>query len=827
LYARLEIDAAASRQIAMGRLLNEQMTALARWWDQFASTEVSDVEGFSGGDVAKSASQVSEAIRAWHEAETAAGDISFWQKHVRTFQSPEAFAMLVETLLDKRDHVASMALLMCWLSQTDEIALSEGEHSFCQLALRWMHDLWAAPRADESGAHERVCSTDERWSLTKKFFDYLEANAEKYWKVPSLDMHEDGGREHGLVDEGEVDETDDLYSAAYEDVTYRDTTDDGFDGSILDGGHDASEFELVREAERVFDRLTFLTTLARLWKLAAVESRDRQGVLQDREEQLTAWLSLALANRQGLVDLMDAVFCYRLPASGGALDALLEYDRRRGIREALLERVIAACVEMTDAVRFILASTHAEISISELHEWEVHAVRALRAMFQGDGDAVRLVWPDLLNALEGQRLLYIPTARGGNPHRVAASRDAQRVLHLLLGKAPRLGLLAETCRLLETAHEMERQNPAGPGAITEFDRLFETGCRGIALCLVESSEEWTTEPAGRTGPPRRSDHQLVECLEKAIELLLKRWLAHSRNIRISVLETVSDDRRWRVLKEFITRYGRDLFTQQFMNLGNLRAILHQGVDRYLDTLLEEPDRAEGIRLLRDLDGPIRRKDAARWLALAIEAVAENYPEYIDYNSTTTQSDRGDLLYTLLDFLRLSAGHERVCWNLKPVTIVHEVMVRCGRVRAAEKWREAVVERTREVADTHLAQFEELCRRYAMRLSSIADRLNERFVRPLDIDRLRALVGPAIEEIRSSDLTVSFEMLENEVRRFTEQPSGVGFDIPAWLEAMENEVDRACLPQIRDDEATDPSPELPQVRLSLEEVMRELERSAKD
>jgi len=40
------------------------------------------------------------------------------------------------------------------------------------------------------------------------------------------------------------------------------------------------------------------------------------------------------------------------------------------------------------------------------------------------------------------------------------------------------------------------------------------------------------------------------------------------------------------------------------------------------------------------------------LSLILEAILENYGEYRDYNSTTTQSDRGDMLYTLLDFLRL-------------------------------------------------------------------------------------------------------------------------------------------------------------------------------
>ena len=114
---------------------------------------------------------------------------------------------------------------------------------------------------------------------------------------------------------------------------------------------------------------------------------------------------------------------------------------------------------------------------------------------------------------------------------------------------------------------------------------------------------------------------------------------------------------------------------------------------------------------------------------------ENYPEYVDYNSTTTQSDRGEMLYTLLDYLRLRASYDRVAWNLQPVVLAHEVLVRSGHDEAAEVWRAAVSERTASIAEDHLKRFQRLNRKYGMRLPSIADRLGERFVRPLVVDRL--------------------------------------------------------------------------------------------
>ncbi len=405
---------------------------------------------------------------------------------------------------------------------------------------------------------------------------------------------------------------------------------------------------------------------------------------------------------------------------------------------------------------------------------------------------------------------------------------------------PRLGLLSEACRLLETAQRMEAGHPVGPGAITEFDRVFEIGCQAITQCLVVSSAAWggkkkagpvsashPTERAGTVAPSsfsRCADGQLIECLEEVIEGLLRCWLMHSHGVRLSVLETVGDPERWRRLKQFIERYGGDLFTQRFMNLGNLRGILHQGVPEYLETLAENSDAEETCRLLDDLGGAIPLDEAAHWLGIAIEAVVENYGEYVDYNSITTQSDRGDMLYTLLDFLRLRANYDRLAWNLRPVALAHQVLMRCGREGAAEIWRRAVAERTSPIAEEHLKRFRHLCKKYGMRLPSIAEHLGEQFIRPLEIDRLCALLRPAIDEIRSGRPSASLRQLEDHIARFTQEPAGAGFELPSWLEALEQEMERIQWQGPEDDQETlDPLIRLSQVQLSRAEVQEQIEQ----
>ena len=826
LYARLEKEAVAAGQHPLQRRLSDNLRALARWWDRFASTEVGGVEGISGHHAWESAAQVATALATWQEAGTAAGDVAFWRSHVEQFRSPEAFALLAEALMEQGDLVASMALLVYWVSQAEPIPLAEGNYSFHELAVRWMEELWRVGEPAGRSPAESPIAPEQRWPLTRKFFDYLEANAEEYWQVPRLELLDESAQsEPDDADAAEEDESHGLFGAAYEDVVYRDTTDDGFEGETFEGGAPPTEFELALEAERISHHLAFLTTVARLWKLSAGVSASPGGGEEDRSEVLSGWLSRAVDNRDRLLDLLAAVHRYRIPSPRGTHESLVEYDQHRGIKEVLLERIIAACVETADAGLFIRATLRPQPPpAAGPGDWEAPAERVLGAVVRGDSAAVRAACPQLLEALARQPLLYVPTSRGGNPRRLVDSRFVQRLLRRLLAYLPRLGLLTETYRLIETIQAMERDHPAGPGAITEFDRLFEIGCQGIVRCLIVSSEDWPVRPPRGQSRRRRSDLDLIDHLEKAVQHLLERWLAHSRNIRLSVLEAVGDNARWKALKGFIQRYGHDLFTQKFMNFGNLRAILHQGVDSYLRSLEEEPDVEEGARLLADLDGRLPREDAVRWLELTLEAVVENYPEYIDYNSTTTQSDRGEMLYTLLDFLRLQASYERVTWNLKPVAIAHEVMVRLGRNKAAELWQREVARRTAGVADDHLKRLQRMSREYGMRLPSIADRLNQRLVRPLAIDRLCALVRPAIEELRSDRPGRSFQRLEQETARFTEDPGGVGFDLPSWLEALENEVQRvrARSAETEDEESQDPSPDLPQVRLSMEEVHEQLE-----
>jgi hypothetical protein len=208
------------------------------------------------------------------------------------------------------------------------------------------------------------------------------------------------------------------------------------------------------------------------------------------------------------------------------------------------------------------------------------------------------------------------------------------------------------------------------------------------------------------------------------------------------------------------------------------------------------------------------------LSIAIESVVENYRAYRDYNTTTTQSDHGELLYTFVDFLRQKAAYDRIAWNLKPVVWAHEILVRRQCETAAEMWRQAFAERTAEAADLHLQRMNELGAEYGMLLPTIADRLAERFVRPLVIDRVRAMVDPAMHGKREQR-RAAFAALEQEIADLAGEPHGAGLDVPDWLSALEDEVTEARSRLNHISSADRLSRRIGQVRLSWDEILEQL------
>ena len=822
LYARLSGEAAAAGDDALAASLAEGMAQLAAWWDPFATADVSDVRRVHGGEAAESARQVAAALAGWRRRGEAAADLAFWRGQLDHFRSPKAFALVVDALLRKGDFRSALALLASWLGQAEQVPLEDGPYSFHGLALRWMLALTRPGEAD--GAP--LPPEPERRALVVKFFDYLEANAEDYWEVPVLDIVEAAA---GADDE----EEDDLYGAAYDEMTYQDSTDDS-EGAVSDGGGPRDEFDLEREGERLDRRLRFLTTLARLWQVAArflatpqptpppqggreFEHSPSPLVGDSGGGGLSAWLNTARDGRRKMLTLLDAVHAQPLPEPSGAYDSVVEYDRRRVLKEQLVYATIGAGLDLTMAVGALQGAVGAEDASGEgdaaSPPWEPDALRIEKALFHGDPDAARQALPSFLEHFRQEPLLFAPLTEGGSPRQVLRVRIAQTVLRALLANLPRLGLVRETFDLLAAARAMEQAHPPRGRGVTEFNHFFQAAYQAVVECVVESAAGWPEEQAG--------DRELVSVLERLTAPFLALWVDHSRSLQLSVLETLATDKDWQALQAFVRRYGGDLFHARFLTLANLRGVLHRGVAAHLDYLRDNPDPLHPIKLLDDVGRSITRENAARFLEIVLQAVVENYEEYKDYNTTTTQSDYGENLHVFLEFLRLKAVYERHAWQFRPLVMAHEVLARRGREAAAVRWEQSLTQFTRERAARCLEALARLEQARGVRLGTVADRLGERFVKPLALDRLCALVEPAMREAREESDRPAFARLRKEAAAFTATPTGVGLDVPAWLRRLELEVHRVQATQTTMAALAEGFFRVPRRALSYEELQRQL------
>jgi hypothetical protein len=812
LYARLMSEAAASGDRELVGRLSAGLDSLAGWWDPFATYEVSDVRRVHGGEAASSARSVADALAAWHDRGQSAADLAFWRGRLDRFRSPKAFALVVDTLLRKGDYRAALGLLSYWLGQAEQAPLEDGAYSFHNLALRWMLSMTQPAGKDEGGRmkdeENQPAASDssfiphpssfpedgERRKLVEKFLAALEANAEEYWHVPVLELL-------GAPAEDE-DESEDLYSAAYEEVVYKDSTDDR-EGAVSDGSGPAGEFDLEQEADRLERRLRFLSTVARLWQIATRFLARGPARAEGPAPALRDWLDTARGNHRRLLALLDAVHAHTVPDPSGDYDSLVEYDRRRVVKEQLLYAAIGTCLDTALAVGALrgACSLGQEESGTEKGEgpaWEPPAIRLEQALFAGDAEGARQALTPFVRHFQEEPLLFTPLTEGGAPREVLRVRLAQTVLRSLLANLPRLGLLRETYHLLRTARAMEQaqafvERPGGPAreegppgrgrprGVTEFNHFFQSAYQAVVESVVQSSASWPAEQGGDAG--------LVESLQRLTAPFLTLWIEHSRTLQLSVLERLANESDWRALQDFVQRYGADLFHARFMTLSNLRGVLHRGAGAYLDYLADNPDPLKPVRLLDELGRSVRREDAVRWLEWVIQAVVENYEEYKDYNTTTTQSDYGENLHVLLDFLRLKAAYERNAWQIRPLVLAHEVLAREGRADAAVRWEQSLTHFTRELARQHLEQLARLERAHGVRLSTVSDRLHERFVKPLALDRLCALVEPCVREARRGEPRPSFARLRQELGAYTATPTGVGLDVPAWLRRLEAEVHR--------------------------------------
>lgn len=772
-------EAAVQEQQELTARLSRQYQTLADEWDRYATTIVEDLPKVEGHASWTSAIHVSQALSEWRGAGESAGDIAFWRKHVDQFESPKAYALAINALLERQDHVAALGLLMQWLSEAEQnnVELESGPYGIYPFLLQWLNVLIEQSRRPDADfdCEERI----------QRFFALLEANAGHFWHAPGLHEFSDDPPARPFDEPSESSE-DDLFQAAYESMVYRDSARDGNEGETLSGPGFAgsSDIEMVRR--HVEPRLRFLTTLAFLWQSAvagtAVNAAIRPKSAQGRwNAAIKEWLVGVHALRDDLHLLIDALSRYEITPSSGEHDSNVEYDAQLQTQFYLLRTAISAQVNCRVAERALQSLSAGEGRTERSRTLEGVTHRLYAHVVRRDAGAVRKLLPRYLKQVCRQPLLYVPVDNGGPPDQIMDAQLRHADLRFLLFELPRLGLLRETYQVLATAFTMERASRPSGVAVTEFDRLFRTALRCSLESVMTGSRTW------RSG--KFPDEELIEFVHAIVEQYQTLWIRHQQTMRLSAVEALTDEELWQEVREFIREFGGELFDTRMLTLGNVRAILHNGVDWLLDNMMSMRDPLHASPLLEAIEeGRVDREDAVRILELVYSIIDDRYDRFLEYNTTTTQSDYGEELHCLLDVLRIESAYDNDAWQYMPYVIAHEVLARSSATQATLIWEKLFAKVSQSAAKRHVRDLQERETRYGLRLPVVSDRIHERFVMPLATNRMLALVPAALEDARSGRTdSESFERLQDEVQSYLESTMGSGVDIPDWLQKLDAAV----------------------------------------
>lgn len=817
-------EAAAQGHREVGKALTARFEKLAAFWDQFAAHVIEDLPRVSGGESFESARHVAAALAEWRAAGQAAGDISFWRRHVEQFTSAKSYACVVEALLARGDFVASMALLVQWLSRADEVGVESGPWSIHALLIDWMNRLAGEGRKPDEALD---------WSAMRRLFDFIEANAGDYWDVPQLDFVTrsrpkrqgdspddwDVERDENWLEEEE--DEDNLFGAAYDGIVYKDSTDDGNEGEVLDTGTAPGNTEFENINRQLEPRIKFVMALAQLWQIASTaiaaeylsrEFGDASRLASDQRDVIEGWWERARQLQVDLLSLMQSVWDLAVDETGGDHDANVEYDIQLQTKFYLLNTIIATHINCRVAEVGLMCLMPPD-KLQSLPEEDSQMVAFYRAAIRQDVEAVRNLLGSQFRRLSRKPLLYVPLDAGGHPMQILASRTIQTDIRFMLRQLPRLGLFRETWHVVRLAHRMERETRPSQMSVTEFDRIFRTALRNTMDCLIESASAWDDD----------SDDALVSLGSDILHQYSEQWIRHARTMRLSTVEGLRNEAVWDEVSNFIVQYGAELFHARSLTLGNVRTILHNGIEWFLEQLAQMDDPLHPSALIEALNSQKTSvDDVVEYLELIYGSVVDKFDRFLEYNSTTTQSDYGEKFSVLLDFLRVEAAYDRDAWELIPEGIVHKSLAMAGRHSALRLLEDNLETETRDTAERHVQELAALEQKYGVHLPAVADRLNERFVKPLAINRILALIELSRRTARSGpEVDEHFQHFREEVEQYMQNQAGSAVDIPQWLQDIEREVNRLETPS---DYIRPPELEvrLAALKVSPEEVRQQLE-----
>ncbi len=793
LYAETLTEAAMVGNEQLISEISVPFRALAERWDEYATTTVEDIPRLHGVKTFESALVVAKTLLAWRQSDPQENSLMFWRQHVELFDSQMAYHNIVNVLLEKHDFNAALGLLMQWLSQVDESDTISFDETFSGSLLEWAQALRKA-ETDNGQLFERYRRTLElleanagqRWGVPRITLDTettsKEMDDQGWWDEPALEGHWDQDEE----DDDDEDE-DNPFAAAYEDVTFRDSADDGQEGSLSDTRNPFENNEFEQWSRQYEPQMKFLQSVAELQQqaiivgarlLSAPEGEVSADSLAAVRKTITDWSQTLLGFERELGQFLHEIHLRQLSPPSGAHDANIEFDIQLQSKLYLMHNVIWTLTRL----RFVrrLADALLFDESSKLPSRELWLTQILHAILSHDTERIHELLPKSLKRLSRRKLLYVPLENGGTPRSIADAQELHSLLRFLVTALPALGMYRESWQVMVTAYEMERSSRPGGPAITEFDRLFRLALSNTLSNLLKSSQSW------RSG--KLEDDELIDILSRVVDHYHTIWRKHSDTMRLSAAETLTRQRLWESTREFIHRYGADLFHARNLTLGYVRAIVQGGVEEFLHYLDETQDPLNPNPLIEDIrEGRIERAEAAIQLETIYGILIDKFDRFLEYNSTTTHSDYGERFDCFLDFVRLEAAYDRDDWNFTPYKIAHEALIDIGRLQAAQDWEQIMAGRSADQADEHLARLHDLESQYGVKLPALTDHIEERFVKPLAVNRMLALVRQIMEESDEVRRRELFDDLRVQIEIYQDGTFGTGLEVPEWLRMLDQEI----------------------------------------
>ena len=775
-FAALRREAAASGDLELDARIAQQARALAEWWDQFGTTAISDINSFVAHEECEASEQVAGVIHDWRQQPGQAHNLAFWREHAESLRSAISYGLLVDTLVQHGDLRAAMALLVHWASRAHEVGLGSGEISFQVIVLRWFQAFWK----QEKNPHHR-------WDQTRKFLDFLEANAEDFFRVPKLSELLGRTERQAAALPGEEEPEggmEDLFEAAYEGVVFRDSADDGHEGSIVDDDI-PTDFGLAAVHNEIFDRCNFLSAIMLIRFDSLLGTLYQLPEDEFTGETLINWYRHSYRVQQDLLQLAEDLRRFPVPPPGTSLDSMIEFERRRNIRETLLERALHAALDIAN-LRFLIRAAMGDRFPTEptvRDEWEDVYSGLLRSVLFSQPEIFEESLEKIPALINERPVLYQPITRGGSPKTYFEARVLHRSLGLLVYLASRAGWVLPALSVVSFVKSAEQSQVESGGKVSEIERLFEALAEGIMAALVAA-------PQNPRISAEEHRHRILENLITVAQVLADFWMALSQEIYLSTLETTPFQKQWRDLRKFIMDYGQAIFTPTFMAQANLRGVLTTGPIRWLEAAIES-DEPQFQKLCDDVrPGELPLAKAGEYLRLIIESVLENYEDYLDYNSMTVQSDYGQNLYILLEFLKLKAEFLRRQWMLKPFIVAHRVLLLHEQWELAEAWENELATQFRGWDEVFLKKYERLRKMHGIHLAGLYELLKGGCLRPLQEAHIAALVRPAMRELSIGQPGQHFEQFTQRAEKLGSFHIPFGYRRPDWMEDLEQAIDRA-------------------------------------